>query len=188
MNFFKRTQLKEYIFSILLVVPFALILIFSSFFLSPMILLIVSLTLFCFGINFLVRNVSKIGVYLLFFFTYAILTINISELGIIGIKKILAFIIGGVIFELIVLSLRKKVKLKSVLGTVLSVTILPFVAALLISPGLAITFPIELISLILLLLLVSLVSSLVYIILWHYIRVRKPLIKLKSYLGSLNKH
>jgi hypothetical protein len=188
MIFLKKVLLKEYIFSILLAIPFSLFTILSYFFLSPMILLIVSLTLFCFGINFLVRNVSKIGVFLLFFLTYAILTLNISELGIIGIKKILVFMIGGFIFELIVLSLRKKVKLKSVLGTVISVTILPFIAALLISPRLAITFPTGLISLILLLLLVSLVSSLVYIILWHYIRVRKPLIKLKSYLGSLNKH
>jgi hypothetical protein len=186
MNFLKKVLLKEYIFSALLAVPVSLVAILSYFFLSPIMLLIVSSAVFCFGINFIVKNVSRVGVSLLFFFTYALLTINVSELGVIGLKKLFAFMIAGVIFELIILLTRKIIKFKAFLGTVVSLTFLPFIAALLISPRLAITFPNELINLILVLFIVSLTSSSVYMIIWHFVRVKKPFIKLKSYLGSLN--
>ena len=188
MNFLKKISAREYIFYFLLVVPFALIYILSFLFLNPTLLLIVSLTLFCFGLNFLIRITNKIGSSLVFFLTYSVLTFNIPDLGIIGWKKVLTFIIAGIIFELIVLLLKKKIKLKTLLGTVISITLLPFIAALLISSRLAITFPEGLINLILISFVVSLVSTSIYIIIWHFIKVKKPLIKLKSYLGSLNQH
>ena len=188
MNFLKRISAKEYIFSILLVIPFALISILSSFFLSPTILLIVSLTLFCLGLNFLIRIVNKIGSSLLFFLTYSILTFNAPDFGIIGLKKILTFVIAGFVFELIIILLKKRIELKVFIGTIVSITSLPLISALLISSSLALTLPEGLINLILIYLITSLIITLIYAVIWHFIKVRKPIIKLRSYLGSLNQH
>ena len=186
MNFLKKISVKGYIFSILLVIPLALISILSSFSLNPTTLLIVSLTLFCLGLNVLIRIVNKLGSSLLFFLTYSILTFNISDFGIIGLKKTLTFIIAGLIFELIIVLLKKKIELKVFIGTIISVTSLPLISALLISSSLALTLPEGLIDLILISFITSLITTSVYTLIWHFIKVKKPFIKLKSYLGSLN--
>jgi len=188
MNFFKKVSLKEYVSSVLLSIPFALISILGYFTLAPTMLLVVSLGMFCFALNFLIRVTNKIGIAVLFFFTYSLLTFNVPDVGVIGFRKVLTFIIAGLLLEIIIFLLKKRMKLKTFIGTVIAITALPMIAALLISASLTITFPEGLINLILVCLITSVVSTLLYIVIWHIIKVKKPLIKLKSYLGSLNQH
>ena len=134
----------------------------------------------------MIRNVKYVGSVGLFFVSYSVLTIAVYDFGVVGIKRLLAFLIAGSIFEIISFFLRKKLKLKSFFGTIVSITILPLIAASLISWDLAKTLPNELLSMILIAFLVSGVVSTISIVVWHFVKVLKPVIKLKTYLGNLN--
>jgi len=124
----------------------------------------------------------------LFLFLTGLMTVFIAEFGIIGINKILIFLIVGIVFELTYWLLRKKVMMvKMILATTISFNLLPLLIAFFLSFKLASTFPLELLNLLILFFSLSVLSSSLGYYLWTKLSTTSWMVKLESHLMSLNK-
>jgi hypothetical protein len=186
MDLLKKINLRELFFSIVFSFPFAIIFVFSNISSKDYGVFLLFLITFSLAVNFIIRISKKIGSGLTFFLAYSVLTFSSHEIGIVGWKKILTFFIAGLILEGFVFLFNKNRKLSYFLSTVVSITVLPLIAASFTSWHLTITFPKELLGMVLIAFIISLVVSLMVIVIWHFLRVNKQIIKLKTHLGNLN--
>lgn len=179
---------KSIIFTLIVAVITALLIFLSNLFFSPTASFIISLIFLVAGMNFVVYLIKKVGIATLFYVFTAILTFWINDIGVLGWKKILVFFFAGLIFEIIFLFLKlhlHNVQLDMVVGTSLSAASISLFMAFALSEGLASSFPIGLLNLIILAMAVGLGASVVTFLLWHNIERMKPVLKLESYLMSL---
>lgn len=186
LKFFNNTLLLQLVLTIILSGIVAIFIYLLNSFSSPSLTIVLSFALLTIGMNLTVYILKRKGYALLFYLFLSVFTFNLLDLGIIGWKKILTLFIAGTIFELILLiPLIKSFSSKVVLATIISITSIPFFLAFLVSKGLAVTFPLPLVNLILIAFIISGLSSALSLIIWIILNTFKPIIKLQSYLETL---
>jgi len=182
---FQKIRVKELIFIASLAVITALLLFISSFIFNPPLLFIVSLSILALGMNFLVYLIKKTGIATLFYLFTSIFTFYLQDIGVISWEKIITFLLAGILFEVVFLILKLEIHslpLDMIIGTSISTASVPLIGAFLLSAGLASSFPLALINLIILAFAVGLGASVITFIIWYNVRNTKFIIKLESYL------
>jgi len=186
----QRIRLKEFIFVVIVAIIISFILFIGNFFLSPTFSFITSLIFLVVGMNICIYLIKKTGIATLFYVLTAILTFWLHDIGVVGGYKILTFFFAGLIFEGIFLFLKlhvHNVPLDMIIGTSLSTASISLITGFALSEGLARSFPVELLNLILLAFAVGLIAATVTFLIWHSVEHTKPIIKLESYLMSLGR-
>lgn len=186
----QKIKLKELVSIILISVVTSLLIflnnyLMNNYFFDPSYIFIVSLALLVLGMNLSVYLIKKVGVSTLFYLIAAILTISITDLGITGWNKILVFAVAGILFGGPFLFLKLHLHylpLDMIIGTIISTASIPLTAAFLLSSGLASSFPLTLINIILVAAAVGLAASIIAFFIWHSIQETKTIIKLEFYL------
>ncbi|PIN74137.1 hypothetical protein COV20_00805 [Candidatus Woesearchaeota archaeon CG10_big_fil_rev_8_21_14_0_10_45_16] len=162
----------------------------GSLFTSPSVSLILSLALLIIGMNLSVYLIKKAGVAVIFSLLTGIFTFFLNDIGVLGWQKIITFLVSGLLFELIFLLLKIRVHdvpLELIIGSSLSAVTVVLVSAFLLSSSLARSFPLELLNLLLLAFVVGLFSSVLFFLFWQAVEQSKLILKLESYLMSLNR-
>ncbi len=181
-------RLKSLIFTLVIASIISLLIFASNLFFSPTTSFMVSLALMVIGMNFTVYLIKKAGIATLFYVFTAVLTFWIDDIGVLGWEKIITFFFAGLIFEIIFLLLKVRVHnvpLDMIIGASLSTASISLITAFALSEGLASSFPVELINLILLAFAVGLIASTVIFLIWHQVERTKIIIKVESWLMSL---
>lgn len=188
---------REIIFVLIIAGIFSLLTYLSNLYFLPSVTIIISLALLALGLNLTVYVLQEKGTATLFYLLQGLLTFNLLDIGIIGWKKVLIFFIAGIIFEIIngLLSLlfshfsRQILEnyLKIIISTIISLISIPLVGAFLLSSNISENISLPLFNLLLLCALTSLGASLIVALFWHLIRKTKTILKLRSYLGSLER-
>ena len=151
-KFFSSTCFRIISFVFLVSSIISLFLLVNSLLFTDSLLFSMALILIIIGLNFVVYIVKKPGTATLFLFFVGVETFFINDIGVLGWKKIVVFVLASLLFELIFLILNlqaSKFKLEVVFASTLAITNLPLITALFLSPRLASTFPPALINLIL---------------------------------------
>lgn len=185
---FQKIKLKELVFIPIVAGIVSLFIFLNNLLFDPSLVLIISLFLLVLGMNLVVYLAKKSGTAVIFYLFTSFFTFSIGDIGILGWKKILAFVIAGILFEIIFLLLKLEIHslpLDMIIGTSLSIASLPLVSAFLLSAGLASSFPLALINLIVLAFAVGLIASVITFLLWRKVKHTKVIIRLESYLMSL---
>ena len=164
-----------------------LVYLFSSI-LSPFALFLSSIFLFIAGVNFLLYITKKTGIATLFFLTVSLLTFTVTDIGAVGWKKVLTFVIVGIIFEITYLVIKFEVHNLSadvIVSSVIVGLFLPLITAFLISPSLASDFPLGLINFFLSGIGIALLSSVLTALLWMRLKRKKNILHLEAFLQDL---
>jgi hypothetical protein len=187
---FQQIRGKDLIFLGVMSFICALIIYLSSWLTSPSITIIVSIfSIVCLS-NLLIYISRKSSMVLLFYVLVSFLTFGLDDFGVTGWRKLMVFLIAGIVFEIIYLTLKLRihnVSLDMVVGSTLAMMSIPLLVALFISPNLVFTFPEALINLILLGFTFGLISSVITSIVWHFIRANKFILDLETKLMTLGK-
>ncbi|MBT4936376.1 hypothetical protein HON22_00500, partial [Candidatus Peregrinibacteria bacterium] len=165
---FRKTELGLILFVAILV---SVVVYLLNFLIDPTFLFLGSLIVLVFGLNFLVHIIKKTGVVMLFFILISLFTLFINDIGIVGWKKIIVFLIAGLIFELSFLFLKihvHNIPFDIVVGTSFSLLSIPLTTAFFLSPSLASSFPQSLLNVLSLAFVVGLITSVVASLLWHH--------------------
>ena len=184
-----KIRLKEIIFVLVVAFLISLLLLLNNYLFTDSVLFIIALVLLIIGMNLVVYVTQKSGIATLFFIFTSFGTIFINDLGILGWRKIIVFLIATFIFELFFLILKfhpHNIQLDVILGSSFAITSIPLVAAFLLSPGLASNFPTILLNIIVLAFFVGLVAAFTTFLIWHSLESKKFILKLKSYLMDLH--
>jgi len=182
-------KLKSIIFTLTVAIIISALIFICSFHYSPSTFFIISLVLIVMGMNLCVYFIKRTGIATLFYVFTAALTFWIDDFGVLGWKKLLVLFFAGIIFEIIYLIFKIKfhnVPLDIIVGTSLSAASIPFLTAFILSERIASSFPIELLNFILLSFAIGLIASTVTFLFWHHLEHTKPILKLESYLISLD--
>ncbi|PIZ50894.1 hypothetical protein COY27_05420 [Candidatus Woesearchaeota archaeon CG_4_10_14_0_2_um_filter_33_13] len=163
-----------------------LILIGGFYILNSSFIFALSMGLLSLGISLQNSLTKTIGTGGVFFIFYSFLTFNLPEIGIAGWDKIVVFLISGILYECVQIIFKRREFIFSILAPILTITLIPFISALMISWKLVLTFPTELVDLVIFAGIVSCVCTLSFLLVWAKIKTNKKIIKLRSYFGVLN--
>ena len=186
----QKISRKEVSFVAVLAVVVSVLMFVVSSMVEPWIALLVSLALLVVALNLTVYICKKSGVVLLLFVFVSVLTFVLEDVGVVGWKKVVTFLLAALIFELVFLYLKAHlhaVPLDMIIGSTLSAGSIPLISAFLLSVHLASSFPLELLNLILVAFAVGLASAVITFLLWLHIQRTKPILKLESFLNDLEK-
>ncbi|MBS3138745.1 hypothetical protein J4207_03505 [Candidatus Woesearchaeota archaeon] len=154
--------------------------------LSPTSAFVVSIALLVGLAAFVMMLIQKSGVFLFFYGLVALFTITLSDVGIMGVKKILVYLIAALAFEVVFLLLKVRIHFVAadiVLGGALSGFVLPFFAALLLVGNFVIQL--QVFNLMLLGFVSGLCGALVACAVWHYVKNVVLFIELDMYLRGI---
>ncbi|OGF19905.1 hypothetical protein A3D54_00635 [Candidatus Falkowbacteria bacterium RIFCSPHIGHO2_02_FULL_45_15] len=132
-------------------------------------------------LSFLVLSLQKTGVASLFYALCAVLTYGTRELGIAYSDKFIILLGAALVFELVFLTLKLRVKnipLDILAGAVLSTGMLPLITGTLISPEASLQQIESLLNLAIIGLLVGVIGAVLAFLIWYHFKTTKWLVKL----------
>ena len=179
---------RDLLFVLILALFFTGIFVGASFLVSGFWLAAISLACLVLGLSVCMYVLKKFLIGAFFFLLFSGGSYFVVGLGAQGGEEILAFVLAGLLFEAVYMLVRvisHKVYRGIFIGAVVSVTSLPLIVTALVSWEIVWKFPIGLINLLMVGFLVSLGVSLIWRMIWQFIKNRKWMIKLESKLGSL---
>jgi len=183
-------RIKQLIFTLFVAAITSLFIYLADYFLPPVPLLIVSLFLLTIGMNLCVYMLRRFGIATIFMFFIAMLTFNISELGFYGWNKVLTYVIAIVVFEVIYLIFKIEISslpLDMIFGTAISLTSIFLISPMLLSQTLLLIFTTELINLLIMTFATSIISSIIFALIWGKLASTKKIVKFEAYLSSLGR-
>lgn len=159
----KMIKGTELLFLGILVLLEVLIIFFLSRILLPSRMIILSLALIALSINLIHGLEMGLGRITGYLFLLAVFSFNLSDIGILGVGKILTFLLTGLMVEVVYWALSHQGEgLAAIASTGLATLLIPLGSAFFISPSLASTFPLSLVNLCLVGLIVGIVISSVW--------------------------
>ncbi len=162
----------------------------GNFFLSPSTTFLLTFIFLALSMNLAVYLTKKSIVATISYLAVAFLTFNLNDIGILGWKKVLIFLLAALIFEIIYIILKINIHNLSfdiILGTSISIAFIPLLSGLSLAQNLTLTFPPELVNLILLAFVAAILSATITSLIWNHIKLTKPILKLESWMMSLTK-
>jgi hypothetical protein len=125
---------------------------------------------------------------LVIYLTISILTLYVNDLGLVGLAKSSVITASGIIFAAVYTILNYggvRKTLRFYISSAMSISSLPFISAIVISPSSVKNLPVELVNLGLLGVLSAIIGLGISFVLWYYARNTKLVIKLQASLFPL---
>ncbi len=147
---------------------------------TPQSAYIVSLLIATFLVSFTVHLVRKAGSATLFYVIGGFLMFGVNDLGITQINKIWMLLIAGIVFELVFVIFKLKIRsvqLDIILGTGFSAASIPFSTGLILSSSLAVSVIGEIFNLALLSFFVGAVGAVLSLLAWYKLRTNKAVLR-----------
>ncbi len=183
-------RVKQLIFILFTAAITSLFFYLAEYFLPPVPLLIVSLFFLTVGMNLVVYMLRRFGVATIFMFITAMLTFDLAEIGLFGWNKVITYVIAAIVFEIIYLIFKIEVAslpLDMIFGTAVSLASIFLISAILLSQTIILVFTSELFNLLILSFGISLISAIVFAIIWGKIATTNSIVKFEAFLASLSK-
>jgi len=143
---------------------------------------IISILLTSIFLAFVVNLVNKNGTGLSFLVLTGLLTNQVYDIGLMGGDKVLVFLLAGIVFEIInaLFYLEfKRIQVDLILSTSITMAVLPFLGAYLLSPELTKEMFTAVLNLTILGFIVGVIGATLSFVLWHELRTSKIIIKFK---------
>ncbi len=151
-----------------------------NFYLSSVLEYILSLGLLIFFMSFIVHLVRKAGSALLFFLFCSAFGYWLNDFGVIGLNKIILFLIAGFVFELMYLLFKLEfhnVQMDIIIGSSLSALSIPVVFSLILSMDIALNMLYSFFNLVLLSFFVGVAASVCSFLFWYKVKTSKFVLK-----------
>jgi hypothetical protein len=180
---FVNPLLKQGLLLIILLLPVFFVYLFTA---SPVFNLVLILTILVMGWNIFFLLTKNVYLVIFYFLLFSLLTLNTGEFGVIGTEKVALYIVAAGIYVVVVLLLgNMSWSNRSFIGSLISLSAMPLVAAFILAPLLAREVPAALGNLILLTILTGVVTSGLVNLMWGRIKHKKPVLKVLIYFGGL---
>ncbi len=173
---FRRFRIIDVIIIIVLSSIWTLSNILISQRLNPQASFIFSLLVLVLLMSFTIHLIRKAGSATFFYAVAGLMTYSTNDFGVIGLEKVIAFIIAGLIFELVFLLLRlelKSIQIDIIFGSGLSAASIPFFTAFFVSLNSLLTLFNQVLNLMLLAFFVGIAGSVISFLIWYNLRTTK---------------
>jgi len=177
---FKKFRWQDFVIIIVMAFLYAIISYLINKYINLGYAYILSLLALIFLMSFIVHLVRKAGSATLFFVISGLVSNGIDDIGIVGVNKLIVFVVAGIVFELIFLIFKieiKNVQIDIISGSGFSAAIIPITTGALLSYNAMMNTISSMINMVLLSFFVGIISAVVSFLVWYHLKGTKLVLR-----------